>query len=98
MAKRRFLGKSELEGLPSEPKVAVKARRMATSHARVERRKRLMAMSRLTVAAKRVVPGPPGGSPGSEMSEDASLVAAAANGDAAAFRSLVDRHLSGVLA
>jgi RNA polymerase sigma-70 factor (ECF subfamily) len=32
------------------------------------------------------------------MSEDASLVAAAANGDAAAFRSLVDRHLSGVLA
>ena len=57
-----------------------------------------MAMSRLTVAAKRVVPGPPGGSPGSEMSEDASLVAAAADGDAAAFRSLVDRHLSGVLA
>src|ERR1700730_1013641 len=57
-----------------------------------------MAMSRLTVAAKRVVPGPPGGSPGAEMSEDASLVAAAANGDAAAFRSLVDRHLSGVLA
>ena len=57
-----------------------------------------MAMSRLTVAAKRVVPGAPGGSPGSEMSEDASLVAAAANGDAAAFRSLVDRHLSGVLA
>lgn len=57
-----------------------------------------MAMSRLTVAAKRVVPGPPGGSPGSEMREDASLVAAAANGDAAAFRSLVDRHLSGVLA
>ena len=57
-----------------------------------------MAMSRLTVAAKRVVPGPPGGSPGAEMSEDASLVAAAADGDAAAFRSLVDRHLSGVLA
>jgi RNA polymerase sigma-70 factor, ECF subfamily len=57
-----------------------------------------MAMSRLTVAAKRVVPGPPGGSPGSEMSEDASLVAGAANGDAAAFRSLVHRHLSGVLA
>ncbi len=57
-----------------------------------------MAMSRLTVAAKRVVPGPPGSSPGSETSEDASLVAAATNGDAAAFRSLVDRHLSGVLA
>ncbi|MGZ5889091.1 MAG: sigma-70 family RNA polymerase sigma factor [Hyphomicrobium sp.] len=45
-----------------------------------------------------MVPGPPGGSPGSETSEDASLVAGAANGDAAAFRSLVDRHLSGVLA
>jgi RNA polymerase sigma-70 factor (ECF subfamily) len=57
-----------------------------------------MAMSRLTVAAKRVVPGPPGSSPGAETSEDASLVAAAAKGDAAAFRSLVDRHLSGVLA
>jgi RNA polymerase sigma-70 factor, ECF subfamily len=57
-----------------------------------------MAMSRLAVAAKRVVPGPPGGSPGAATSEDASLVAAAANGDAAAFRSLVDRHLSGVLA
>jgi RNA polymerase sigma-70 factor, ECF subfamily len=57
-----------------------------------------MAMSRLTVAAKRVVPGPPGGSPGAETSEDASLVAATANGDAAAFRSLVDKHLSGVLA
>jgi RNA polymerase sigma-70 factor, ECF subfamily len=35
---------------------------------------------------------------GPEIREDASLVAAAANGDAAAFRSLVDRHLSGVLA
>ena len=50
------------------------------------------------MAAKRVVPGPPGGSVGPEIREDASLVAAAANGDAAAFRSLVDRHLSGVLA
>ena len=57
-----------------------------------------MAMSRLTVAAKKVVPGSPGGSPGAEMSEDTLLVAAAADGDAAAFRSLVDRHLSGVLA
>ena len=55
-------------------------------------------MSRLTVAAKRVVPGPPGGSAGQERREDAALVAAAANGDAGAFRSLVDRHLSGVLA
>jgi len=35
---------------------------------------------------------------GLEASEDAALVAAAAGGDAAAFRSLVDRHLSGVLA
>ena len=50
------------------------------------------------MAAKRVVPGPPGGSPGPETREDAALVAAAANGDAGAFRSLVDRHLSGVLA
>lgn len=32
-----------------------------------------------------------------EASEDAALVAAAARGDAAAFRSLVDRHLSGAL-
>jgi RNA polymerase sigma-70 factor, ECF subfamily len=56
-----------------------------------------MSMSRLTVAAKRVVPGPPGGSAGPET-EDATLVVAAANGDAGAFRSLVDRHLSGVLA
>ena len=55
-------------------------------------------MSRLTVAAKRVVSGPPGGSAGHERREDAALVAAAANGDAGAFRSLVDRHLSGVLA
>jgi RNA polymerase sigma-70 factor (ECF subfamily) len=35
---------------------------------------------------------------GHEAREDATLVAAAAEGDAAAFRSLVDRHLSGVLA
>jgi RNA polymerase sigma-70 factor (ECF subfamily) len=57
-----------------------------------------MAMSRLTVAAKRVVPGPRGNTVGSEAREDATLVAAAAGGDVAAFRSLVDRHLSGVLA
>ena len=50
------------------------------------------------MAAKRLVPGPPGGSAGHERREDAALVAAAANGDAGAFRSLVDRHLSGVLA
>jgi len=50
------------------------------------------------VAAKRVVPGPRGNTVGSEAREDATLVAAAAGGDVAAFRSLVDRHLSGVLA
>jgi RNA polymerase sigma-70 factor (ECF subfamily) len=33
-----------------------------------------------------------------EAREDATLVAAAAGGDAAAFRTLVDRHLSGALA
>jgi RNA polymerase sigma-70 factor (ECF subfamily) len=35
---------------------------------------------------------------GAEAREDAALVAAAAHGDAAAFRTLVDRHLAGVLA
>ena len=35
---------------------------------------------------------------GAEAREDAALVAAAAQGDAAAFRTLVDRHLGGVLA
>ena len=35
---------------------------------------------------------------GAEAREDAALVAAAAHGDAAAFRTLVDRHLGGVLA
>jgi RNA polymerase sigma-70 factor (ECF subfamily) len=35
---------------------------------------------------------------GEAVNEDASLVAAAAGGDAAAFRALVDRHLSGALA
>ena len=56
-------------------------------------------MPRLNVAAKRIVPGPGGVSvTGLEANEDAALVAAAAGGDAAAFRSLVDRHLSGVLA
>lgn len=58
-----------------------------------------MAMSRLAVAAKRVVPGPQGASvTAEEAREDATLVAAAASGDAAAFRTLVDRHLSGALA
>jgi RNA polymerase sigma-70 factor (ECF subfamily) len=36
--------------------------------------------------------------PGHEAGEDAALMAAAAEGDVAAFRSLVDRHLAGVLA
>ena len=55
-------------------------------------------MSRLAVAAKRFEPGPQGGR-GSDpdAGEDATFVAAAARGDAVAFRSLVDRHLSGVL-
>jgi RNA polymerase sigma-70 factor, ECF subfamily len=58
-----------------------------------------MAMSRLAVATKRVVPGPHGAPVNDhEASEDATLVAAAAHGDAGAFRSLVDRHLSGALA
>ncbi len=56
-------------------------------------------MPRVNVAAKRVVPGPHGSSvTGTEARVEATLVAAAAEGDAAAFRALVDRHLSGVLA
>lgn len=58
-----------------------------------------MAMPRLAVAAKRVVPGPHGSAvTDTEAKVEATLVAAAADGDAAAFRALVDRHLSGVLA
>jgi len=58
-----------------------------------------MAMSRQAVAAKRVWPGSQGNSPsGLEVGVDATLVAAAARGDVAAFRALVDRHLAGVLA
>lgn len=57
-----------------------------------------MAMPRLHVAAKRIVPGPHG-SPVSDSQEsgDAALLAGAADGDEAAFRSLVERHLSGLL-
>jgi RNA polymerase sigma-70 factor (ECF subfamily) len=57
-----------------------------------------MAMPRLHVAAKRIVPGPRG-SPvsGSKESDDAALLAGAADGNEAAFRSLVERHLSGLL-
>ena len=51
------------------------------------------------MAAKRVVPGPHGSTvTDTEAKVEATLVAAAADGDAAAFRALVDRHLSGVLA
>jgi RNA polymerase sigma-70 factor (ECF subfamily) len=58
-----------------------------------------MAMSRLAVAAKRVVPGPHGSAvTDTEAKVEATLLAAAGDGDAAAFRALVDRHLSGVLA
>ena len=58
-----------------------------------------MAMPRLKVAEERIVQGPHGASvAGREETEDAALLAAAASGDAAAFRSLVDRHLSSVLA
>ncbi|KAB2940150.1 MAG: sigma-70 family RNA polymerase sigma factor [Hyphomicrobium sp.] len=56
-------------------------------------------MSRLAVATKTTGPDAHGDRVmGVEASEDAALVAAAAEGDAAAFRTLVDRHLSGVLA
>lgn len=50
------------------------------------------------MAAKRIVPGPHG-SPvsGSKESDDAALLAGAADGNEAAFRSLVERHLSGLL-
>ncbi len=50
------------------------------------------------MAAKRIVPGPHG-SPvgGSQELGDAALLAGAADGDEAAFRSLVERHLSGLL-
>lgn len=51
------------------------------------------------MAAKRVVPGPHGSAvTDTEAKVEATLVAAAADGDATAFRALVDRHLSGVLA
>lgn len=58
-----------------------------------------MAMSRQAVAAMQKGPGVPGGGAMPvDANEDATLVAAAAAGDASAFRTLVDRHLSGVLA
>jgi RNA polymerase sigma-70 factor (ECF subfamily) len=57
-----------------------------------------VAMSRLAVA-ERLGPGTHGDRVmGAEAREDAALVAAAAAGDAAAFRALVDRHLAGALA
>ncbi len=58
-----------------------------------------MAMPRLTVAAKRIVSGPHGAPVGgSPESEDAALLAAAADGEETAFRVLVSRHLPSVLA
>jgi RNA polymerase sigma-70 factor (ECF subfamily) len=50
------------------------------------------------VAAKRIEPGSPGGVDGGATNDDGPLLLAAAEGDAAAFRSLVERHLAGVLA
>jgi len=58
----------------------------------------LVAMSRLAVVEKQR-PGGQGDRPmGAVASDDAALVTAAAKGDADAFRTLVDRHLSSVLA
>ncbi len=58
-----------------------------------------VAMSRQAMAAKRIGLDPREGRVmGVEAREDAALVAAAASGDAGAFRSIVDRHLSGVVA
>ena len=57
-----------------------------------------MAMSRQAVAVKRTGPDPHGGGVmETDAGEDATLLAAAAAGDAGAFRSLVDRHLAGVI-
>lgn len=51
------------------------------------------------MAAKRIVPDPHGAPVGgSPESEDAALLAAAADGDEAAFRVLVNRHLPSVFA
>lgn len=51
------------------------------------------------MATKRIGPGSSGNrAAGAEAGEDAALAAASARGDAAAFRTLVDRHLPGVLA
>jgi len=56
-------------------------------------------MSRLAVAAKRIVPRLNGANVGGPQElEDAALLAGAADGNEAAFRSLVDRQLPGVLA
>jgi RNA polymerase sigma-70 factor (ECF subfamily) len=56
-------------------------------------------MPRLAVAVKRIVPRLNGSNVGGPQEpEDAALLAGAADGNEAAFRSLVDRHLPGVLA
>jgi RNA polymerase sigma-70 factor (ECF subfamily) len=56
-------------------------------------------MPRLNVAAKRFGPGPDNRlGPAQEAAEDATLLAKVAAGDAAAFRTITERHLSAVLA
>src|SRR5205809_6709569 len=56
-------------------------------------------MPRLNVAAKRFGPGPDNRlGPAQEAAEDATLLAKVVAGDAAAFRTITERHLSAVLA
>jgi len=50
------------------------------------------------VAAKRIEPGSTGGAVNGAANDDGDLLVAASEGDANAFRALVDRHLSGALA
>ena len=56
-------------------------------------------MPRLNVAAKKFGPGPDNRlGPAQEAAEDATLLAKVVAGDAAAFRTITERHLSAVLA
>ncbi len=56
-------------------------------------------MPRSAVSAKRIEPGPENRTgQGREQAEDAALLMRVAEGDAAAFRMLVDRHVGSVLA
>ena len=50
------------------------------------------------MAAKRIEPGSTGGAVNGAANDDGDLLVAASEGDANAFRALVDRHLSGALA